>query len=171
MLKVEEMEFINLNLNTIETFKAMSEWIGSSLVNAEIYQRVKEDSVINPDHNLMTYNYFKRQSEYLTSLAKRVGFALSMIVVRLNNNERLSDDERMTIARQLSDSVGTVLRTIDMAFEYKNNGMEYSILLPATPRNGAIIVRDKIARDLDRNLRQFGEGNFTFIVQTIHEPA
>lgn len=171
MLKVEQMDFINLNLNTIETFRALCEWVGASLVNAENYQSVKEDCVINPEHNLMTYNFFKRQSDYLTNLAKRVGFDLSMVVVRSVNAEKLKGPDRVAIARQLSESVRNALRTVDLAFEYQTNGEEYSLLLPATSKHGANIVRDKIAKDLDQKLRGLGEANFSYIVQTIHEAA
>ena len=171
MLKVEQMDFINLSLNTVETFRALCELIGTSLTNAENYQTVKDESVINPEHNLMTYNFFKRQSDYLSSLAKRVGFDLSMIVVRMTNPAKLNDSDRMAVARQLSESVKSALRTIDLAFEYQSQGEEYSILLPATSKQGANVVRDKIAKDLDRQLRNHGEGNFSYIVQTIHEAA
>lgn len=171
MLKIEQIDFTHLNLNTIETFKALCEWVGASLMNAENYLAVKEDSVVNPEHNLMTYNFFKRQSDYLTNLAKRVGFDLTMIVVRIANPERLNGTDRLAIARQLSESVKSALRTIDLAFEYQTNGEEYSVLLPATSKHGANIVRDKIAKDLDRQLRGQGEGNFSYIVQTIHEAA
>lgn len=171
MLKIEQMDFVSMSLNTIETFKAMCEWIGTSLINAENYQTVKEGSVVNPDHNLMTYNFFKRQSDYLGHLAKRVGFDLSMIVVRQTNIDKLNDSDRLTIARQLSESVKSVLRNVDLAFEYQTNGEEYSVLLPATSQAGANIVRDKIASDLDKKLRNFGDSNFSYIVQAIHEAA
>lgn len=171
MLKIEQMDFVNLSLNTVETFKAMCEWIGTAIINAENYQTVKEGAVINPEYNLMTYNFFKRQSDYLMHLAKRVGFDLSMIVVRLNHSNKIEENDRVTIARQLSESVRGVLRNVDLAFEYQTNGEEYSILLPATSQQGANVVRDKIAKDLDRNLRNFGDSNFSYIVQAIHEAA
>lgn len=171
MLKVEQLDFVNLSLNTVETFKALCDWIGTAIMNADNYQTVKEGAVINPEYNLMTYSFFKRQSDYLMHLAKRVGFDLSMIVVRLNNAEKIADNDRVTIARQLSESVQGVLRNVDLAFEYQTNGEEYSILLPATSQQGANIVRDKIAKDLDTNLRNFGDSNFSYIVQAIHEAA
>ena len=67
-------------------------------------------------------------------------------------------------------SVKSVLRNVDLAFDYQTDGEEYSVLLPATPQAGATIVRDKIAKDMDRNLR----GNkrditFSYIVQALHE--
>ncbi len=171
MLKIEQMDFVNLSLNNIETFKALCEWIASSLVNAENYQVVKADTVINPDHNLMTYNFFQRQSNYLLHLAKRVGFDVSMIVVRITDPQKIDETERLSVARQLSQSVKNVLRNVDLAFEYQTDGEEYSILLPATSQDGANIVREKISSDLAKNLTQKQNANFSYIVQAVHEAA
>lgn len=169
MLKIEQMDFISLSLNTVETFRAMSDWIGTALINARNYQTVKSESIVNPERGMLTYNYFKRQSDYLAKLAKRVGFDLSMLVIKLSDPKSMSDADRITIARQIGESVKTVLRSVDLAFEYQTEGEEYSILLPATTQAGASVVRDKIAKDMEKNLRGKRDANFTYIVQALHE--
>lgn len=168
MLKVEQMDFTGISLNSVETFRALCEWIGTALVNARHYQHVKADAVLNPEHNILSFSYFKRQSEYMRHLAKRVNFDLSMLVVKLNNAKTMSDADRITVARQIGESVRTVLRSVDLAFDYQTDGEEYSILLPATNAAGASVVRDKIARDMDQALR--GKSvSFNYIVQALHE--
>ncbi|MES2984661.1 MAG: GAF domain-containing protein [Pseudomonadota bacterium] len=169
MLKIEQMDFTSLSLNTVETFRALSEWIGTALVNARNYQSVKSESIVNPERNMLSYSYFKRQSDYMSKLAKRVGFDLSMLVIKLNDAKALSDADRITIARQIGESVKAVLRSVDLAFDYQTDGEEYSILLPATAQAGAAIVRDKIAKDMDRALRGKSGVTFNYIVQALHE--
>ena len=169
MLKVEQMDFVSLSLNTVETFRALCEWIGTALINARNYQTVKSESIVNPERNVLTYNYFKRQSDYLSKLAKRVGFDVTMIVIKLNDPKSLSDTDRITVARQIGESVRAVLRNVDLAFDYQTDGEEYSLLLPATNQTGATIVRDKIAKDLERNLRGKRDVTFNYIVQALHE--
>jgi hypothetical protein len=168
MLKVEQMDFISLSLNTVETFRALCEWIGTALINARNYQTVKSDAVVSPERGLMTYNFFKRQSDYLAKLAKRVGFDLSMVVIKISDPKSLTDVERITVARQIGESVKSVLRSVDLAFDYQTEGEEYSILLPATAQAGASVVRDKIAKDIAQHLRG-KEANFSYIVQALHE--
>jgi hypothetical protein len=170
MLKVEEMDFLTLSLNTIETFKALAEWIGTALINARNYQTVRAEAMVNPERNLLSYGYFKRQSDYLAKLAKRVGFDVALIVISLEESERFDEAERITIARQIGEAVRRSLRTIDLAFDYQTDGQEYSILLPATKAAGAQVVRDKIARDLERQLAGRNV-RFTTIVQALHEVA
>ena len=170
MLKIEQMDFIALSLNTVESFRALCEWIGTAMVNARNYQNVKAESMVNPERGMLTFNYFKRQSDYLSKLAKRVGFNLSMVVITLNNAKNYSDSDRITIARQIGESVRSVLRSVDLAFDYQTDGEEYSVLLPATTQAGANIVRDKIVKDLDRHLRATKRDiSFSFIVQALHE--
>jgi hypothetical protein len=169
MLKVEQMDFTSLSLNTVETFRALGEWIGTALVNARNYQSVKTEAIVNPERNVLSYSYFKRQSEYMRTLAKRVGFDLTMLVIKLNDAKSLSDTDRITIARQIGESVRSALRTVDLAFDYQTDGEEYSILLPATTQAGAAIVRDKIAKDIDRQLRGKSGVSFNYIVQALHE--
>ena len=169
MLKIEQIDFVSLSLNTIETFRALSEWIGTALINARNYQTVKSEAIVNPERNLLTYNYFKRQSDYLAKLGKRVGFNVSMLVIQVNNAAAMMDDERITVARQIGESVRAVLRSVDLAFDYQTDGQEYSILLPATNVTGANIVREKIAKDLDRALRGKRDVTFNFIVSALHE--
>jgi hypothetical protein len=169
LLKIEQMDFLSLSLSTVETFRALCDWIGTALVNARNYQTAKSESVVNPERNLLTYNYFKRQNDYLAKLAKRVGFDLTMVVIKLNNPKALMDADRVTVARQIGESVRSVLRNVDLAFDYQTDGEEYSLLLPATSQSGANIVRDKIAKDIEKNLRGKRDVSFNYIVQVVHE--
>jgi GGDEF domain-containing protein len=169
MLKIEQMDFVSLSLNTVETFRAMCEWIGTALINARNYQTVKSEAIVNPDRNLLTYNYFKRQSDYMAKLAKRIGFDLSMLVIKVNDAKSMSDTDRVTVARQIGESVKSVLRSVDLAFDYQTDGEEYSILLPATSQAGASIVRDKIAKDMEKHLRGKRDVGFNYIVSALHE--
>lgn len=172
MLKVEALEFSSLGLQTIETFRALCEWTGNALVNARNFQTVKKESVIDPQKNLMTGSFFERQSAYVASLAKRVGFDLGVLIIKQIENEELSDEERVTVARGLSNAVQKVLRSVDLAFDYQTDGGEYSILLPATNTPGSNIVRDKIAKELEKQLRTFTKDvQFTYIVQSLHEAS
>lgn len=169
MLKIEQLPFTTLSLNTVETFRALTEWIGTALVNARNYQTARSESMVNPERNLLSYNYFKRQSDYMAKLAKRLNFNLSMLVVKINNPDALSDSDRITVARQISEAVRAALRAIDLAFDYQTDGEEYSILLPATSQSGATQVRNKISSEIDRLTKGKAGVSFNYIVSALHE--
>ena len=168
MLKIESLGFTDLNLSSIEAFRAICEWVGMAFINAEKYQAAKNDSVVNPDHNLMTSGYFKRYTNYITSLAKRLNFDVSMVGVKLLEAETLSGPVKRKAAKQLSVVVGDILRSVDLAFDYQEGSGEYSIILPATDQKGARIVLDKIEKGLAKAATS-GNVRYAFSVHAIHE--
>lgn len=170
MLKVERLGFLDLNLSTIETFRTLCEWIGMTLVNARRYQLAKSESLINPDHKLMSYSYFQHYTDYTTSLAKRVGFDVSMLMVTLANAQALAEEQRRRAAILLSESVHDTLRAVDLAFDYQTSGAEYAIVLPATDQKGARVVLDKISQNLNERMRRQSvkDANFSFAVTPLH---
>lgn len=170
MLKVEKVGFLDLNVSSIDTFRTLCEWISMTLVNARRYQIAKSESMVNPDHNLMSYNYFQHYSDYTTSLAKRVGFDVSMVMVKLANSANLAEDRRRQAALLLSESVNATLRSVDLAFDYQTGGGEYAIVLPATNTSGARVVLDKITKDINERLRKINlrDAHFSFTVNALH---
>lgn len=168
MLKVEKLGFTELNLSSIEAFRAICEWVGLAFVNAGKYQTAVESSVINPDHNLMTLGYFKRYTDYITALAKRLNFDVSMIVIKLVNADKLDAAMQHKVALELSRIVDKVLRTVDLAFDYQAEEGQFSIVMPATNKKGARIVQEKIEKDLTKN-KAMNNAAFTFMVHGIHE--
>lgn len=169
MLKIEKIGFLDLNLSTIETFHAICEWVGMALVNAHKYQDAKQGSMINPDHNLFSYNYFRKYTDYISALGKRVGFPVNMVVVQLVNSDKLSSDQRVKAARTISEAVKSALRTVDLAFDYQKDGAEYSIILPATNRAGAKIVLNKLEEGIRKKLPKSIPADFALTIHTIHE--
>lgn len=73
------------------------------------------------------------------------------------------------MARHLSEAVKKALRNVDLAFEYQNTGEEYSLLLPATSQQGANVVRDKIAKELEGISRSLGNGSVVYHIKALHE--
>ncbi len=169
MLKIEEIGFLDLNLSTIETFHAICEWVGMAMVNANRYQDAKQSSMVNPDNNLMSYGYYKKYTDFISSLGKRVGFSVNMILIQLTNADKLTPDQRTLTARVIAEAVGEALRAVDMAFDYQKNGEEYSIVLPATNRSGAKIVLNKLEESIADKLPKSIPADFALTTHTIHE--
>jgi hypothetical protein len=170
MLKVERLGFADLNFSSIESFQALCQWGGTSLSNSVKYQRAQEGTFVNPDHNLYTAGYFDRHLSYITALAKRVNFDVTMLGVRIADTTNMDTETQLTIGRALATAVDSTLRSVDTAFDYQPQTGEFSIVLPTTNRPGAEIVLDKIRRELAKQLRITGQqSDVTFSIQSLHE--
>jgi hypothetical protein len=170
MLKIEKINFTDLNLSNLEAFATMGEWAGKALVNARRYQTAKAGSVMNPDHNLFTQSYFNRFSSYIKSLAERLKFTVTSLNIKLVDAEDLSIETRAQIARALAEAVDKALRNVDLAFDHHETGDEYAIMLPATDRKGAEIVMEKIREILEtRTSGIMPLPAFSFSIETLYD--
>ena len=172
MLKLEDVGFTDLNLSTIDTFAAICEWVGAAFINARSYQSAKADSMVDPERKLFTSNYFTRYTDYITALAKRQKFDVNMINVRMLEAEQLSASEHTKAARLLAEATDSLLRSVDLAFDYHRNEDEYSVVLPATDKKGADIVVQRLEAELRSRLpKNLKHLNFSFSVHTLHDAA
>lgn len=170
MLKIEQLPFTDLNLQTVETFRAIGEWSGMAVLNAMHYQDALHSSVVNPENNLMTPDYFNRFSDYITALAKRQNFDVAMLEVSLNDADSLDQEERLLGGRLLAEAVEKGLRSVDLAFENHLSGASFTIMLPTANAEGARVVQRKIEEVLLPEVRHKArELSYSFRIQPLHE--
>ena len=170
MLKIEKLGFLDLTFSNVQALKALCQWIGAAYENARLYQAARSESVVNTQTELFAYSFLSRQLSFLTLLARRIGFDLCMIVVRLENPDELSEEQRTLVPRAFGHAATLALRKTDMAFDYQRTGTEFAIVLPAAPVKQAHIVIGKLAGALETELApEAPEERFSFAVHAIHE--
>lgn len=170
MLKIEKLGFLDLTFSNVQTLSVLCQWIGAAYENAQLYQAARSESVVNTQTDLFAYSFLSRQLSFLTLLARRIGFDLTMIVVRVENPDELSEAQRALVPPAFSRAASQALRKTDMAFDYQRTGTEFAIVLPAAPAKHAHIVIGKLAGALETELAQEAHAaRFTFAVHAIHE--
>ncbi len=171
MLKIEKLDFIELGWTNIKNFEVVCEWIGTVYGNARKFHAAKENSVINDSGLFLSSNYYTRQTAFLTSLARRHGFALAQIDIVLQNHDELPKEVRSLAPAALSRAVDQVLRTTDLAFDRRNNGREFTIILPATPTRNARIVEERLLQALQRELgEELQQASWAVKIEDLHTP-
>ncbi|MEG3639885.1 GAF domain-containing protein [Magnetococcus sp. PR-3] len=170
LMKLEELGFMDLNVSTVENFKALCEWIGTSLDNANRYQDAKSDSVLNHEHQLFSFGFFPKQVQLFTSLAQRLKFEVCLIIIRLENADNLNLEERRKIPPVLSEALRTVMRTTDMAFDYERPGYDFALLLPATPVKNLHFVLTKLDEAIETMIKpEAPRAKFSIQTQILHQ--
>ena len=168
MIKIESLPFSRFGIQTVETLRLVAEWTAAALNNARHYESAINMAVEDPRSQLLTSAYFERFTNYITALGKRAQFPVSMVGVGLSLPDDVAQNDEIKVGRIISDAVRASLRNIDLAFDYKQGGAQFTILLPNTPRKGAEIVRDKLSASIDEKLRAGGHRYpFTTTVQEL----
>ncbi len=170
MLKIEQLGFLKLNFSNVQTFKALCSWVGTAYANARLYEAAQSDSLISRDTQLFSHRFFQKHTSHMTELARRIGFDLSLLILRLDSEEKLSNHERSLIPAALSDAVQKVLRKTDLAFEHQRGRYEYAVVLPATPVHNTEIVADKLIRAMKELLPdEASHARFSTTVQSLNQ--
>jgi polysaccharide biosynthesis protein PelD len=161
MLKVERMRFLDFNFSNLHAFRALCQWIASTYQNARRFEETKADRAADQSTQLYSMTYLERQRAYLTAMAQRFQFDLSMLVLRIEDLDDLTREERVAVASAISRSVRTALRRTDLAFEYRREAGEVAVLMPGTSiANGHFVarkleeaIRVQLARPLRMSMR------------------
>ncbi len=168
-IKVEELPFSELNFNTIETMEAIGEIGGMNLSNVKKYQKVESNSMVNPEFGSLSSSYFYRYTDFISTLGKRLGFNVSMLVVKITGDENMPYEKRVRAAKLFNETVQSALRKVDMAFDYQQQGESFSIVMPGTTKEGAEIVREKIQTQLTNAMRKIDSGiRFSYSIEQLH---
>ncbi|MFQ5849291.1 MAG: GAF domain-containing protein [Candidatus Binatia bacterium] len=170
MLKIERLEFLDFNLSSVESFKILCAWIGTAVANGRRYQMARSGSIDDNQQSLPLYNgFFRRQMEMLTGLAKRIGFDVFMIVVRLVNARSLTEEKQNLIHATMARAAKDALAGTDLGFSYEHTRCESTIVLPGTCLENAQIVADKVKASLSQQLKDRANGaRFSLAIQPIY---
>jgi len=144
MLKIERMRFLDFNLSNLHAFRAVCEWIATAYQNAQRFEEAQADRVADQQTELFSMTYLERQRAYLTAMAQRFGFDLTMLVLRVENLDELTREERVEVSVAISRSVRMALRRTDMAFDYRSDAGEVAVLMPGTPLANVHVVAAKL---------------------------
>jgi hypothetical protein len=91
--------------------------------------------------------YLDRQTEYLTEIALRFGFDLTLLFVRIDTRD-LTETERRTVPAALGEVARRVLRRTDLVFSHEPPGTQFAVLLPGAPPENAVAVTRKLMAGL-----------------------
>lgn len=103
MIKVEEIEFQNLNLIRIESFKTVCELIGKSYANSKKHKKMQEESIYS-SKGLYSYIFYEALSGYLNSVAKEANCHLADLTLHCRLRD-LKDEDIVELKKQLPASM------------------------------------------------------------------
>jgi hypothetical protein len=170
MLKVEKLALFDLNVSTIENFRALSSWIGTAYSNAIAQTGDQSDGEAYLGRTILPYRYYSAQQSFLISLARNMGFDLSAVLVHLVTGDALTPREKGAIPGALGTALRLAGRVTDLCFEYRNAGDEFVVLMPGLGAREGQAVAGGLLEALHAQLRESAPGaRFEVTVQALHD--
>lgn len=170
MLKIEDIGFSDLHVSTLETFQIVCTWIANAYFQAEDYQKISGLSVINPDNNIFSFEFFKQQINYVTYLAKRFKFEVALVTMTFIFDEATTREKYEAAVQSLREAIEKNLRNIDQMFNYQTEKYTYRVLLPGTSEENTQLVISKIQNAFEAAQQEAGTHvKLSFAAQTLQK--
>ena len=113
-------------------------------------KELKQLASIDPLTTLYNRRYFTQASEHILALAKRENFTLSVIMMDIDNFKAVNDTYGHKFGDEVLIAFSNILHNIsresDVACRF--GGEEFLILLQKTDLEGALIIAEKIRRNI-----------------------
>lgn len=97
MLKIEEMNFMELNISSIEAFKGICELIGLAYSNAARHRELKAYSIHDVEYpNLLTFHLYEMQLDYLKELCCQLNEPLIEVAITFHEKKSRSVEKMLS---------------------------------------------------------------------------
>lgn len=150
-------------LDDLKLLKILSDLVIISLENIRLYQKTQQLSIRDGLTHLFLHRYFQ---EHLEEELKRSSFYklnLSLLMCDLDFFKQCNDTYGHTfgdyVLKDTADVLMSSVRDIDFVARY--GGDEFAIILPGTSYDGAIVLAERIRKNID-------EHSFKVNSDTIH---
>jgi|tagenome__1003787_1003787.scaffolds.fasta_scaffold20962965_2 hypothetical protein len=169
MLKIEEIDFLDLHPSCVQNFGTLCEWIGTAFANAQRFEQLQDNLYFDPVRRLMPAAFFERQRAILSGLAERLGFDVSILFLAVELPQGTETSAYTTIARLVSKVGDATLASTDLRFEYRQGGWGYAILMPGADPEMAEHLAQRFASLLVEELSLAGlAGRPRHLVKALH---
>jgi hypothetical protein len=144
MLKIEDIDFLDLNPASIQTFQVLCDWIGSAYSNARHWEATQAARYLDPVRGVLPAALFEIQLGITGSTARRLGFDLSMMFIGFDLPDSAGPSYQAAATRAASRAAEALLRPAERCFDWRRDGWDMAILLPGRGQADA----DQLARRL-----------------------
>lgn len=140
-------------------WSTLSGLAATALENARLYNLATVDTLTR----LYVRSFFQFQIEQEFKRARRYTHRLAFLITDIDHfksfNDNYGHQQGDIVLREVASAVKKSLREIDIAARY--GGEEFGIILPETDLDGAIIVAERIRRNVEQLMvtRMMGQGD------------
>ncbi len=158
MLKIEELDFMDLTMTNVEIFKILCEWAGSAFTQARQYQTTRGDCMHNLDTGTLSCNFGRFQEQFLNRVLKARRIKGSLLKITLANARKFSNDDRKKIAELFTGTLKKKLPKHMLISEGRRVNVEFVVLMPgvtpAKTKNNVEAIMSFMLKQTDPLMRK-----------------
>lgn len=150
MLKIERLNFIGLNLKSVQTFKQLCEWMGTLL--DPVPSTGEETMVVEPGQKLFSKKYFERLSEFLTLTADNNEISKQSIIICPPQEVIATGHLHREIEISINEILHALLDEQTLFFEGQKNNSKFIVVLANVSPQRAEEISLQLLQSLEERL-------------------
>ncbi len=150
-IAIMSMPLTSLNAGTVRNITGISEWGSQVLTSAQRFERVRERDPADEATGTYRYGYALRRLDEETGRWRRYGTPVSLLVLRIQNFERIPRGKRAVFLRRLARVILKNLRAVDLVARWKTQDT-FALVLPATKGPGARVLAGRLAQQFSTDV-------------------
>jgi diguanylate cyclase (GGDEF)-like protein len=139
--------------NDVRLLAAVADQLAVAISHAQLFEQVKHQAITDGLTGLYNHIYFKNRLLEELNRSQRKATPLSLLMLDLDKLKQINDTYGHPVGdaaiRQVATVLKSLLRSGDTAARY--GGEEFAIILPETPLSEAILIADRLRRNINRN--------------------
>lgn len=132
---------------------ALADQLAVAISHAQLFEQVRHQAITDGLTSLYNHIYFKNRLAEELNRAQRKGTQCSLLMIDLDKLKQINDTYGHPIGdaaiRQVAMVLKSLLRSGDTAARY--GGEEFAVILPETPLSEAVLIADRLRRNINRN--------------------
>jgi hypothetical protein len=143
MLKIEEMDFLELHPASVQNFRILCEWIGAAYANARRWEDSEASRHFDPMRLMLPAALFEIQRDLVDTIAARHGFDVYVLFIGFDLPEASRANLQPAVARIVARLAEGLLDPDERVFDWRRDGWDVAILVPSggAARAGALACR------------------------------
>jgi diguanylate cyclase (GGDEF)-like protein len=137
----------------VRLIAAVADQLAVAVSHAQLFEQVKHQAITDGLTGLYNHIYFKNRLAEELNRAQRKDTCCSLLMVDLDKLKQINDTYGHPIGdaaiRQVAGVFKNLLRSGDTAARY--GGEEFAVILPETPLSEAVLIADRLRRNINRN--------------------
>lgn len=132
---------------------ALADQLAVAISHAQLFEQVKFQAITDGLTGLYNHIYFKNRLAEELNRAQRKSTQCSLLMIDLDKLKQINDTYGHPVGdaaiRQVAVVLKSLLRSGDTAARY--GGEEFAVILPETPLSEAVMIADRLRRNINRS--------------------
>lgn len=127
--------------------------VAVAIENVRFYKELQFLTITDPITNIYNFRHFSRSLDYEIKRLKRIPGNLALLMIDIDDfksyNDRFGHPAGDLFLKEIGRIIQSDLRELDILCRYA--GDEFAVILPGTDKTGAMILAERIRKDVEQS--------------------